>query len=316
MKKAHKADRYLMTWEQLLAIRRVLMGRNIYFQAGHSSIFVPSQRAKYILSHNQAGIPIAREWPDTDGEIIWMTPGEAARTELERNFPDVKKIGWPKKSVKLFDFRWPMYFTGKWKGEAVYIDLVGAYWQIYRYLMLDCCFPRGLGQLHLWPVAERLKDWKPARNSVIGICRSRQSVGFRGGTRYTLKPFNQFLSPHLWATVMGVLNEVAYKAIDYGGIYVNTDGYILPTYSRAVEFGQFLTDFGLEHRAMAGDCVIRGWGNYRVAGRETKSFSVSQEWNGRTFKSLDLPDNNNPLKLLNWWNKECKTWTQKKFINS
>lgn len=307
-----KASRILVNWQQLLMIRQVLMSRHIYFMAGLSSIFVPSRNEKYILTHNQAGMPLCREWPDLDGEVLFMTPGEAARTELEREFPNVSKVGWPARSVRLFDWRWPMVYTGPYQGEAVYIDLVGAYHQIYRHLWLDVCYPRGRGTLNLKPIAERLGNWKPARNSLLGVIRSRHSFGFRGGSRFRLSMGNKFLSPHLWATVQGVLNEIAFRAIGLGCVYVATDGYIFPSGSGVKRFQQFLVDFGLENRAIAGDCEIRGWGNYRIGSRQTKRFQVGQWQGNKTFISLDLPNSSEPLKLLSWWHQECKKWSRNK----
>lgn len=300
MRKA-KPTRHLVDWQAFRNIRQVLMSRNVYFMAGINSLYVPSRNEKYLLAYNREGQSMVREWHDCDGEVLWMTPGEVARTELEREFPNVKRVGWLKKQVALFDWRWPMVFYGPYRGEAVYIDLVGAYHQIYQRLWLDVCYPRGRGSLPLRFIAERLGKWKAARNSLLGVTRSRESSGFRGATRYKLAMGNRFLSPHLWATVQGVLNEIANRCLECGGIYVATDGYILPVGPNTRAFEQFLRDFGLEYRTLAGDCHIRGWGNYQVGTRETKRFS-SGAWQGnKAFKSLDIPDRSQPLKLLEWW---------------
>lgn len=295
------STRILVDHKQFRMIREVLKYRQIYFMAGSQSIYVPSRNEKYIISHNQAGVAIVKEWPDLDGVMDWRTPGEVARLELEREFPNVRKIGWPKKSVKLFDWRWPMVFYGSYIGEAVYTDLVGAYHQIYSRLWLDCAFPRGRGTLSLGGIAGRLAKWKPARNSLIGVIRSREGAGYRGSTRFRLRMDNRFLSPHLWATIQGCLNEIANRAIESGALYINTDGYIHPSQSRVKDFQRWLSDYGIQYQSITGDCVIKGWGNYSIGERQTKHYLVGREWETAPFVSLSLPDRSHPTKLIDWW---------------
>lgn len=282
-------------------IREVLKYRQIYFMAGSQSIYVPSRNEKYIISHNQAGIAIVKEWPDLDGVMDWRTPGEVARLELEREFPDVKKVGWPRKSVALFDWRWPMVFYGNYEGEGVYTDIVGAYHALYRRLWLDCAFPRGRGLLSLRGVAERVGKWKLARNAVIGVIRAREGAGYRGNHRIQLRMDNRFLSPHLWATIQGCLNEIANRAIETGAIYINTDGYIHPSGSQVKDFQRWLSDFGIQYRTLAGDTKIKGWGNYSVGERQTKHYLAGREHQTAPFVSLSLPDRSHPTKLIEWW---------------
>lgn len=282
-------------------IREVLKYRQIYFMAGSQSIYVPSRNEKYIISHNQAGIAIVKEWPDLDGVMDWRTPGEVARLELEREFTNVKKVGWPRKTISLFDWRWPMVYHGDYTGEATYTDLTGAYHAIYRRLWLDCAFPRGRGTLPLRNVAERVAKWKLARNSVIGVIRAREGAGYRGNSRIKLRMDNRFLSPHLWATVQGCLNEIAYHALETGAIYVNTDGYIHPAGNKVIQFQRWLSDFGLRYTTLSGDCKIKGWGNYSVGERQTKHYLAGKEWQTAPFVSLSLPDRSDPTKLIEWW---------------
>lgn len=299
--KTTETRRILVTYQQFRMIREVLKARQIYYLAGSASIYVPSRREKYIISHNHKNQPIAQEWPDLNGEMLWMTPGEAARTELERDFGYIKRVGWPSKSVRLFDWLWPMAYLGDAKGELVYTDIVGAYNQIYSRLWLDTCFPRGRGQLSLGPIAGRLAEWKLARNSLVGIIRAREGAGYRGNIRYKLSMGNKFLSPHLWATIQGILNELGVLALSSGGIYINTDGYIHPVSSDVLTFQKCLTDFGIEYRTIVGIGQIRGWGNYWVGTRQTQHYSNGREWRTAPFNTCRLPDNTDPLKLTLWW---------------
>lgn len=302
MRKA-ETIRILVDHKQLTMIREVLKQRQIYFLAGTQSIYVPSRNEKYILSHNIGGKPIVKEWPDLNGVMEFRTPGEVARIELEREFPYVKRIGWPRKSIALFDWRWPLLFYGGYKGEGSYIDLVGAYHQIYRRLWIDCGFPRGRGLLPLRDVAIRVAEWKLARNSVVGVIRSRSSAGYRGNTRYQLSIGNKFLSPHLWATVQGILNEIAFQAISFGAIYINTDGYIFPYPSKVKEFEKWLIDFGLEYRVISGTTNIVAWGIYKVGSKQTNNYTNNKVWTSGSLKSISLPYSDSPTKLTEWWSK-------------
>lgn len=301
MKTHRQPSRILLPFQRFYAIRSLLRKSETYYIAGGSSIYVPSRNEKYILSHSYDGTPIVREWPDLDGQMLFMTPGECARTELERNFPNVTRVGWPGKSVTLFDWQWPMVFSQRTKGSLVYTDINGAYHAIYSRLWLDVRFPRGRGSLHLGVLAKRLSEWKLARNSLIGIVRSRESVAYRGNRRISLRMNNPYLSPHLWATVQGVLNEVAQKALDTGSIYVNTDGYIHPVKSDIVSFQEWLTDIGLSYKTEAGEGEIVGWGNYRVASKQTRHNKTGRVWTTPPFKRVQLPYSDQPTKLIDWW---------------
>lgn len=301
MKIHHKPERFLVTHEQYKMIRRVLQVRGTYFLAGISSIFVPSRNEKYLVSHNHKGKSLVMQWPDLDGEMIWMSPGEAARTELKREFPTIRRVGWSRGHTQLFDWRWPMVYRGKWQGEGVYVDLVGAYCQIYRRLWLDTCYPRGRGSLELEPIASRLSRWKPARNSLLGICRSRISYGYRGGSSIRLRPTNAFLSPGLWATVQAVLNEVAWQAVKHGSVYVATDGYILPQSRQQKEFVKFLADYGFEYREIAGEFDIKGWGCYSGPHKQTVSYGARDYVGTSQIRAIRLPFPNEELYITKWW---------------
>jgi hypothetical protein len=303
-----KVNRILVTHKSYKMVRQVLANRQIYFIAGLNSIYVPSRNEKYVVTHNHLGNPICREWPDLDGEMVMMPPGEAARTELKREFPDLKKVGWVGRHITLFDWRSPAYFFGPYRGEAVYVDMVSAYHQIYRRLWLDVGFTRGFGSLDLLPLANRLEIWKGARNAIMGIVRSRISYGWRGNSVIRLSIGNSFLSPHLWATVQSILNEVAFQALQCGCLYCATDGFIFPMSGKFREFVSFLDDFGFRYRKESGDCRIIGWGNYRVGDKMTKRHLQIAVQGSRPFKSLSLVSQNDNLLLTRWWAKEVTKW--------
>src|SRR4030095_8420624 len=160
------------------------------------------------------------------------------------------------------------------------------------------------GTLDLLPIANRLEKWKGARNALIGTIRSRTSYGWRGNTARRLSIGNPFLSPHLWATVQGILNEVAYVALNCGCVYCATDGFIFPMSAKFRTFGKFLDDYEFKYRKESGDCNIVGWGNYRIGSKVTKRHLSIAVQGARPFKSLSLVSQNQTLLLTKWWSQE------------
>lgn len=261
-----RVNRIVLNAAEFAQAGRDLMREEIYHVAGASSIWVPQGKKKLLLSTH------CRMWPDKDGVAVKMTSGEAARTELKRAFPGLDRVGWKRGHVKLFDWRPPIHFMRPRSGQLTYIDLEAAYWQIYRQLWLDTPFPVGFGRLSLRPVADELETWKQARNAVIGVCRSRVTQGIRGKKRVSLRVKNPYLSPGLWATVQATLHEIAAVALDFGAVYINTDGYIFE--GDPIHFKSYLDDWGFRYSEKAGYGNVMGWNSYMVGSRETGLYKL------------------------------------------
>lgn len=276
--------------------------RQIPIIAGSASFYIPSRREKYVMLDNHKGIPVARLWPTIDGEMVYMSPGEAARTELQRAFPNLQKVGWRRPETVLFEWRWPTYFIGeRWQcDDATYVDLKGAYHQIYSRLWLDVKYPCGMGTMDLEPIAEALSEWKAARNSIIGQIRSMQGQIIKGKHRKNIRLENPYLSPHLWATVQAILNEIASCAIAWGAVYVATDGYILPSVY-ATGFCDFLNEMGLNYRLKQGEADIKAWACYKVGDKTTVAYRDRPDMKGGKIYNINLTDDSQPMKLLKWW---------------
>lgn len=282
-------------------LRMFLQHREIYFIAGTNSMFVPSRQEKYIMLSDAKGNPICRDWDDIDGHPLLMTPSEACRTELNRTFKGLRRTGWQPQHVNLFDWRWPMMFSGASEGEGIYIDLKGAYHQIYSRLWLDVAFPCGYGTLALGGVAEKLKNWKAARNSLMGICAAREVTAVQGYKTFNIQANNPFLSPHLWATVQAILNEVAFKAESCGAIYIATDGYIFPKDRDVDRFVEFLADVGLKYRSKDGHYRILQWGAYKIGEKQTSNYRQTTLPIDKGFRSINVHNQRFPEKLVSWW---------------
>ncbi len=279
-----QTETYFIAPSELKLVISHLKRQSTYFIAGINSIYVPAGRRKYVDK------TIVKPWPDSEGEIRQMTPGEAARTELMREWPDLKRVGWPGKLVSLLDWRSPMLFAGAQAGPMMYIDLDAAYSQIYEKLWLDVAYPRGYyGRYPLKNVAERLKIWKAARNSLIGITRSRQGVAYRGQRRIVLKMKNRYLSPGLWATTQNLLHMVMAKAIECGAVYGNVDGFVfkLSLWEEIEEFTFWMSDLGFRWSIRSqGEGEIVSWNNYSIGGKATKAYKLNLSSSNRSFNNV------------------------------
>ncbi len=279
-----QTNRYYVTGREMRSVMSHLQNEGTYFLAGSNSIYVPKGKVKYIDKS------VCKPWPNLEGEVGLMAPGEAVRTELMREWPDLERVGWSGKQVGLLDWRSPLKYTGPASFPMIYVDLDGAYLQIYERLWLDTTFPRGYyGRYPLSNVASRLKVWKGARNSLIGICRSRDAVAYKGRKRLQIKMKNKYLSPGLWATTQAILHWVASMAIYCGAIYVNVDGYIFPKLDVGLvdEFLLRISDLGLRWSIRAeGEGEIVSWNNYRVGHSQTQAYKLGLIQKGKEFSNV------------------------------
>jgi len=277
-----------VTPEELRLVQKHLMDTDSYFIAGSSSIFVPKGKQKYVNKN------VCKPWPDLHGQSRLTTPGQAARLELARQWPKLKKVGWPAGDISLLSARSPMHYTGQVSGDLVYIDLDSAYAQIYRNLWLDTMYPRGYyGKYPLRNIADTLETWKAARNALMGIARSTEAVAFRGHQRIKIRTENKYLSPALWATVQEVLHVVAAKAVELGAVYINTDGYVFhrspPEFYEDFVFWLSGQGFRWSPRC-SGDGEIVGWNNYRIGYTKTKQYKLNLRSSIGVFSNVNFMD--------------------------
>lgn len=272
-----------------------------YYIAGSNSVYVPSAKTKY------TDISVCKLWEDLEGQTRQMTPGEAARTEMMREWPLMKKVGWFSRHVELLDKRPPMHYSGPQVGSLIYIDLDSAYHQLYARMWLDQPWPRGYyGRYPLSDVADRLANWKAARNSLVGIARSRGGVAYRGNKRIALSFKNRFLSPCLWATIQDLLHVIAGKAVELGAVYVNTDGYMFhadpPEFYE--EFMIFLSEneFRWSVRSQ-GQGEVVSWNNYRVGETRTKANKLLLTQKSKEFTNVNPQSE---ARWLDWWSNVRK----------
>lgn len=284
--------RVIVSRENMGAVKQSLVAANIYFTCGTSSIFCPTLQTKWIIDEGLVNYY---------GTLL--TAGEIAKQELDRAFPHLKRVGWQRREVRLFDKRWPAFCTDEHKGRFVYTDLKAAYWQIYRWLYLDVVWPGGIGEKSLWELADRLEFFKTARNAVIGIIRSREIVGVKGPKSWSMRASNKYLSPGLWAMVMDILHEAAHKAKETGAVYCMVDGWFHPVESDWKRFHKWLRGWNLDFRSDIYEGHILGWGSWHMEGfKTTTPYKVGAR--GRISHVTQCAP---PEHFLSFWDN-CRMW--------
>lgn len=257
--------RVYFDFNQLMTMKRWLRSENKTFVEGQDSIYCLNSKTKYILKTN------CTVWTTLKGEKMLMTPGEVARTELERAFG--RSVDLPeKRRLSLLDVKPPRYWDKEVYEDCplYYTDLNAAYWQCWRLLTLDCVFPRGMGQHSMLEMGERLKDYKPGRNAISGITMAHEARMFHNG-EFTAKPFyNPWFNPAISAHLQAFVHEVAVKAIACGSIYIATDGYFFKRYQDWDKFNDWLEDQNLAYKVESGEGYLTTWGSYKVGSRQTK----------------------------------------------
>lgn len=256
--------RVLLYKDEICIKEKHLRDHNIYFINGIDSLYVPSEHTSYI------NFTRAEQWPNLDGVVLYMTASEAARTELQRIYPTfnsrVRKV-----EFALLDISPPIWYDGSTRyGDLFYLDLAGAYYQVYRKLTLDVVWPRGMGEYPLMEVAERLANWKRARNSLVGLTRSHTLSASEGWVDKEVKFHNKYFNPHLWHCVQQILHTLTAQAVTRGCVYSNVDSYIFTRHRYYQQFKGILDDYGFSYHVEQGDGYIRAFGDYKVGNKKTR----------------------------------------------
>jgi hypothetical protein len=175
--------------------------------------------------------------------------------------------------LDLFERQVPMYFGGPCSGQFACVDLVSAYWQLYRVATLDLAYdgqstPRN-GQIRFLG-ADELRPYKLFRNAVIGFIRAEQFTKSTYGEFESSPIGPRWQRPSLWAWLIDTLEAIAWEArMLFGAVHIQVDGYIVPA-SVAPDLVQFLVDeWHLEASIRAsGLGTITGLGHWTIEGIE------------------------------------------------
>lgn len=226
---------------------------------GSYSVTLCSKRLTYVASHHQwAGVPVSA--------------GAVSRLILNEGLSLLgrKRILWTMKSKPLLDIPHPLYCNpSTTTRDLIYIDIKGAYYNIYRRMPFDIQF-QGLRVYggEVWFVDFLPPDWgnfKEARNTMIGVMRSKVSSRVKDGKIKVSGNRNNYLAPCHWGFIAHLLHTIAHKAISLGAIYWNIDGAIFGDVNNALLFADYLTNIGLQSDIKArGYGRIYSIGNYQV----------------------------------------------------
>jgi len=218
--------RYVIPEKEFVDVYNRYKRHNFAMVVGASSFFVRKEGIKFV---NRASCK------QVNGE--WLLAGEYARQVIKKYVGE--DIDIPHNIHLQGKLSPPTMFIGQYSGIGVYLDLTGAYWQIYKRLWYDMTYPRGRGTIPLAPIAKELAWWKAARNAVVGISIARKiavRIGDNLHLQYTSGELKNFA---VWHTIQVILNNIAeFMHYKLGAFYVATDGYFLPAKSlnRAKEF--------------------------------------------------------------------------------
>jgi hypothetical protein len=210
------------------------------------------------------------DWPYTQPDLV----REFLRDKIKRQLPKGAGFGghrlWHGAELKLLDIPAPLHFVGGTvRGEYAYVDLIAAFYTMYRQI--------GFYDPHITSTGKLLRGWVDlegvemfgrdhlARNSLVGIARARRFEEFHHGRREVVHHAGQFTSPGLWGAIVWRLREIARDAVaSFGAVYVATDGYIVPA-ERSASFADYLGARGLRSRVLGvGDAIVNGLGSYAV----------------------------------------------------
>lgn len=214
-------------------------------------------------------------FPDEGGTV-----GDIVRQYISANYQ------WPYRRRNVEDHHrayWKAYpipqLFRPFKGQAVYIDLKSAFWQIVQRFGVQPAIklnpgdpdgkPKYLGYSYAadFPQAERVKPVRALLN-VHGI-----------GTTYTVKRDDKiqklplptlYKNTDLYAVTVWTLRNIARRARQMGAVYIMSDGFIFPL-SREGAFMNYLKSEGWDYAIKAvGYCETYGVGAYAIGDKSTK----------------------------------------------
>lgn len=237
----------------------------------------------------------------------YVSPADIARDYLSYRFPpDKKRRMRTSQYDALVRHRTspPLYSSPATIPDAIYVDLVGAYYTITRVVGWDVDYNPGK-----WlAVKSDIDDWpfpndKLARNILVtaGLPgRMNTWDGERLGSRYAWKTH---LNHMLWGVCMDVLNGLAADMVELGAVHVHTDGYLLPA-SKHDDAMRLMDDWGLiGSLRYSGYAIVHSPGGYRIGDRVTKKFHLRPKYHDK------VSDRNR-----HWLRDKMKFWSVRRGI--
>jgi hypothetical protein len=229
------------------------------FRIVDGGIIVPKWKESFSVPENcRYGIP-----------ATWY----ASRLLTQSSISQGKPFMWKVRELVALNRGTPRYLSIKGVGvyrELYHVDIWHAYYQFYRHLhwrgeIGD--YQNKTTQYYVGGSFDWLKDWKQARNAVVGLAVSRYEKWYKGYEPFKIrKKLNPWLSPYLWSALMDMMHFLAWTAVYiFQAVYVDNDGYIfLDAHSRD-GFTGYLTDSNIAFREQSGLGIIYGLKDFELS---------------------------------------------------
>jgi hypothetical protein len=223
------------------------------------------------------------KWIHTQHAVLggggWTTPADLSRDYLAVKYKDRRVRANTKQyeAVSLVKRQAPLAaLPGQY--DAVYLDLVSAYWSILEVIGWDVDYSPG----RFLGVRSSVGDYpyqhvKLSKNCMVSCALPGNMRLWTGKTMLFEKKRNKFINMVMWACVMDVLNGIAHDMIHKAhAVYVHTDGYIIPMEYERVAY-EVADEWGLVVREKGkGQGEVRGIGDYTVGDRSTKVHRIAK----------------------------------------
>lgn len=208
---------------------------------------------------------------------------EIARLLIMRNQPPK---GWRGITERQLDETPPPLYACPCSLDAAYVDIKACYYTLIEKLW-GIKYARGLWlardkEIPKWHVPEDfqeiLEEYKPIRNAIYGIIRSKNRVVWKyqnGKINFVFqKTKNDLFYPDVPLAIMDITHAIATVAVNlFNAKYVAIDGFILPS-QQAENFQAFLAEYGFKSGIKAeGLAVIKNFYTYAVGEKVSKTFS-------------------------------------------
>lgn len=235
---------------------------------GTFSMHVQETRSIYILTEHSV-----------QSNLTWFTAGWMARDYLKLHYPKYKPKATYNQVIRCVQDKGivPKY-ARPFIGDATYLDLNAAFWNITRAVGWDviycperylCCNPENED----FPFAEH----KLGRNMLVTTGQPHTLSLWDGQRVVQQKKFNPYQNLVLWRLVTDTLNAIAEEMINAGAVYVNNDGYIVPYESLPRAF-DVLDSWGIPYKIrFDGRCTVRSANCYAFPNHEYKRLTSFAE---------------------------------------
>ncbi|RUM31862.1 MAG: hypothetical protein DSY42_02070 [Aquifex sp.] len=223
-------------------------------------------------------------------EDIHLTYSEKAKISLLRVVDEYGGWRWKKEQKELLEAeaRIPQYVEPCRLENALYVDISGAYFTIYRRFLYADYYPDKFLKIpSKVPDFSDIRDFKLVRNSVFGLMRTTKGIQYTYSNAKLVNIKNPLYHPSLCLLTYDVLNAIALEMIERAGaVYVNTDGYIIP-FEKYEEAKEIAEEWGFRLKIEGqGEAHVVAVGCYRVGAKISEPYKQNRISQPRSFRAV------------------------------